>query len=287
MSTSPSSLSICAIIGARNERHYLRLLLPRLAAQRIDVVIIDNDSDDGSDRLYEELAGRPVIGVERSPYQGFLSMTALLERKREVARRLPHDWVIHHDSDEVLEHRSDGLTLRQAIEEADVAGYNALNFEEFVFLPEPGQDYTSADYYAEMRRYYFFCPKENRLNRARKRADDLDDVAAGGHRLTGPSVRISPVNHVLRHYIALSEAAIIKKYSQRVFAEDELAKGWHRNRLGLTPARLRIPRVHSNLLMLPDEPPRGFNRDHPTKEHYWAWPTEVSWAARFKGWFSS
>ena len=42
------SLSICAVIAARNEVPYLRILLPRLHQQNIDVYIVDNESGEES-----------------------------------------------------------------------------------------------------------------------------------------------------------------------------------------------------------------------------------------------
>ena len=84
-----------------------------------------------------------------------------------------------------MEHHKSGLTLCDAIHEADEAGYNVLNFDEFVFLPEPHSDYSNTDYYTELLRYYFFEPKKNRLNRAWKRTSQLYYKASGGHRLQG------------------------------------------------------------------------------------------------------
>jgi hypothetical protein len=64
--------------------------------------------------------------------------------------------MIHHDADEILEYWRPGLTLRDTIQEADERGYNALNFDEFTFLHEPGLDYQGKNYYTGILRYYFF-----------------------------------------------------------------------------------------------------------------------------------
>jgi hypothetical protein len=153
-----------------------------LASQGIDVAIIDNESADGSRSLYARFSPNPVILTESLPYRGFVSLRDQLEARRKIYARLPHDWLILHSPDEILEHRIRGRSLRDAIEEADVEGYNALNFDEFVFLPEPDRDLRGKDFYSEILRYYFFEPFRNRLNRAWKNGLGFDDPSSGGHR---------------------------------------------------------------------------------------------------------
>ena len=138
---TPTTLTICAIIAVRDEYQYLKILLPELARQAIDVAIVDNDSTDDSHQLYRQYRHHPVISVDRLPFRGAFSLSDQLEKKHEVCNRLGHDWIVHHDADEILEHRRASRTLRDAIEEADVLGYDIINFEEFVFLPRPGDDH--------------------------------------------------------------------------------------------------------------------------------------------------
>jgi glycosyltransferase involved in cell wall biosynthesis len=268
---SKKSISICAVIAVKNEAHYLRFLLPILAEQNIDVVIIDNGSDTECSELYLRYQRKPIISVIDVPYTGTFSLTQQLETKRKVYANSSHDWLIHHDADEILQHKNEGLTLRNAIEEADERGYTVLNFEEFVFLPEPEKDYMNRNYYTEMLRYYFFAPDINRLNRAWKRKTLLSNIHSGGHRLEGPQMNISPENHILRHYIVLSQSHAFKKYLSRKFDNADLNKGWHGNRLSFTPENLILPAAGRHLFTLENIVSKDFDRDNPTKLHFWQW----------------
>jgi len=210
-------ITICAIIAVRNEAQYLRYLLPMLAEQDIDVVIIDNESTDESKALYELHKNRPVIEVVNQPYSGKFSLTDQLVLKKDIYGKLSHDWLVHHDADEIFQHKLPGHTFRNAIEEADANGYNVLNFEEFVFLPEYGVDNFNTNHFTSLDKYYFFKPGENRLNRAWKRNAQIGDLIQGGHSLSGENLNIDPSNHILRHYIVKSEWHAINKYLNRSF----------------------------------------------------------------------
>jgi glycosyltransferase involved in cell wall biosynthesis len=264
-------LSICAVIATRNESQYLRILLPLLADQEIDVAIIDNDSTDGSQQLYTEYAKNPITISEMLPFKGYYSLPDLLRKINQVVQLLNHDWVIYANPDEIMQNRRTGYTLRNAIEEADANGFNALNFEEFVFLPHPAQDYRGKDYVTNILRYYFFRPSENRLNRAWKNGLGLDNFSSGGHRLIGNQLRISPINHVLRHYIVLGYEHAKDKYLNRIYDIKGLEKGWHGNRRNFTEDNLTIPFESEFLYMLETPGSNEFCRDKPTPKHYWEW----------------
>lgn len=264
-------LSICAVIAVRNEAHYLPVLLPILAAQGIEVAILDHGSTDGSRELYSTFRGNPIISVDNLPYEGVYSQTRQLAAKQKIYNRIKHDWVIHHDADEILEHTQPGRNLRDAIEEADDSGCNILNFDEFVFLPEAGMGYFGKNYYKEMLRYYFFEPSQKRLNRAWKRGMKFDNTLSGGHMLLGDNPVFHTTNHILRHYIVLSYEHAVRKYLHRRFAEEDLKRGWHWNRLNLTENNLALPKDGKYLFQLTSYDSKNFKRDKPTSEHYWFW----------------
>lgn len=264
-------VSICAVIAVRNEYAYLSILLPVLAEQNIDVVIIDNDSTDSSDNLYQNHIDNSVIAVEKLPYDGQFSLSDQLKKKEEIYNRLEYDWLVHHDADEILEDYRPNMTLRDAIQDADNQGYNVLNFEEFTFIPEAGEDYAGRNYYQELLRYYFFEKHKNFLNRAWKRSSRLSNGHLGGHILKGENVRIYPHNHVLRHYIALSEKRAKDKYLKRVFDEAELIKGWHRDRVNLSRDSLVFPIKSDFLFSLDAFDKKDFTRRNPARDHYWYW----------------
>ncbi|MCX6080228.1 MAG: hypothetical protein NTW32_11900 [Chloroflexi bacterium] len=263
-------ISICAVIAVRNEQKYLEILLPILANQNIDVVIIDNDSNDDSQILFDEFAGKPIIAVEHLPYHGYFSLVEQLEIKQRVYNTISHDWVIHHDADEILESCKPGFSLREAIQEASDHKYDVINFDEFVFLPEPG--FNSGNYYSNMLQYYFFEPQKNRLNRAWRRNKFLNNLQSGGHQLfSDQEIAIFPVNHILRHYIVLSYQHALNKYLDRTFDPKEIAKGWHSNRLNFNENNLRIPSESEFIFHLDSFDSKNFCRNNPTNKHFWDW----------------
>ena len=263
--------TICAVIAVRNESQYLRFLLPSLAEQEIDVMIIDNDSTDDSGTIFAEFSGKPVIHVENLPHNGFSALGDRLKAKQALFQICHHNWIVHHDADEIMEHVKPGLNLRDAIEEADAGGYNALNFEEFVFLPEPGEDYFNRNYYKGIKRYYFFKPRANRLNRAWKNTPGVSNLKNGGHKLDGEQILFAPENHLLRHYIVLSQQHAYDKYLHRRYDPRDLQIGWHGNRLHFTAENLRLPGKNPYMAELDRSDDRDFNRTVPLSKHFWEW----------------
>lgn len=266
------AVPICAVITARNEAACLRGLLPLLAAQAIDVALIDHGSTDGSAALYRQHQGSLIVALEHLPYTGVFSLKAQLAAKTKLMARLSHPWLVHLDADEWLEHRDGVGSLRACIEEAQAQGYNALNFEEFVFLPPPASTTPAANPQAHHHTYYYFAPHPNRLHRAFRRELAGASSAQGGHVLVSGALRLSPTSHVLRHYIGLSEAHLQRKYASRSFCPKEVAQGWHRSRLAIAPEALRIPRSSPYLRQLRAAGPPQWDRSCPARQHYWLWP---------------
>lgn len=269
--TLKAQLSICAFIAVRNEAQYLRFLLPRLAEDAIDVVLFDHESSDESQVIAHQYENSPVIDIRSLPYRGVFSLQEQLLAKHSAIKEVKHDWVIHQDADEILEHRNSAQSLRAAIENTDQQGYNAINFEEFCFLPEPAANYEGQDYHRLMKQYYFFAPCSPRLIRAWKRqAVKAENLTSGGHLLEGDNILLCPEFHSLRHYFVLSQKHAYRKYLNRRFESDELDKGWHHNRIQLTFDMLKLPRK-SMYLQRDSSEYLILNRERPAEKHYWQW----------------
>lgn len=269
MSTMRHRLKCCAIVAVRNEQIHIRRAVRDFARDGIDVVVIDNDSTDGTRRICEELLGHGVLRLERLPWGGAFDLSAQLEAKQRVIRSLHHDWIIHADADEVLQSNVEGEALLEGIARADRSGCNAVNFEEFVFLPPAGEQPDTSRYTESFLHYYFHEPRPGRLMRAWRRTDALSNEGSGGHVLEG-DVRLFPENFVLRHYMVLSEVHAREKYGMRVFASSDVAKGWHRRRMSIDPSTLRLP-PEGQLLRLPHAGSRSFDRSTPRASHFWEW----------------
>jgi glycosyltransferase involved in cell wall biosynthesis len=239
------SFRVVAILAVRNEQHYVRRCLQHLTEQNIAVCLIDNDSTDATREIVAEFEKRStVIRYIQHPYPGYYDWENLLRLKQHIATEIQADWFIHLDADEIPESPLAGKTLAQAIRFVDRQGYNAINFNEFVFIPTNNhENWENRDYVEGMKKYYFFAPRPQRLVRAWKKQDVPVDIAqSGGHECQFSGRKVYPQSFVLRHYIALSRTYLITKYCSRNYAQHEVERGWHHNRIGITPERVHLPR---------------------------------------------
>lgn len=237
-------MRVVALLTVRNEARYMRRCLQHLRAQGVDVCVIDNDSTDDTREIAEQFMGDGVIRIERMHYGGVFDLTAQLESQQALASEIDADWFIRHDADEIMEAPPAWDSLHSAIDALDAQGFNAVNFDEFVFLPLEGEDFNGRDYVAEMRRYYFYEPWPLRLIRAWKKTDEPIALAgSGGHHADFDGRRLYPHNFILRHYIVLSAAHAIQKYAiERVYSEREVKeKDWHGWRARFHAGMLNLP----------------------------------------------
>ena len=263
-------VSALAIICIRNEAIHIRRCLNDIIRSGLEVVLIDNDSTDESVEIAKTYVGSGLLRIDRLPYEGSFSMSEQLAAKQRIIETVTHDWIVNADADEWLCSPIAGQSLLEGIQEADEAGSTCINFHEFVFVPQAGENFYSEGYADRMTSYYFFQPTYPRLVRAWKRSEGLSNVASGGHTLAGANVRRFERDYILRHYIALSEAHARRKYVGRKFADHDLAKGWHRRRVGITAESLRL--THStHLKQLPYPSSQEFDLSAPLAHHFWQW----------------
>lgn len=261
-------MNITAMLCARNELPYLRHVLPYLAQENIEVVLIDNESSDGTLDAVRSGDFPNVMRVESFPYPGTFDLSEQLKIKWRVAETLRSDWLIHQDADEILHAPAGWGGLRQHIERADAQGFNVLNFNELVMLPaDPNRD----DILNNNLNYYFFEPKPMRLMRAWKREANLAPGKSGGHRLEGKDLNVYPERMLLKHFIVRDQEHAYEKYLHRSFSPTDLEKGWHRNRLSFTKENLRIPvsGEHLHALASPLDAPKKLPRS--SRAHFWEW----------------
>lgn len=242
-------LHIVALLTIRNEALYLARCLKHLHEQGIETCVIDNESTDDSRKIAEQFMGCGVIRIETQPFEGFFDLVGQLSMKEKLCREIEADWFIHHDADEIREAPASFKTLYEGVMKADQEGYNAINFDEFVFLPTADDEsFEGTDYVETMRYYYFFEPGLLRRVNAWKNSSCqlMDLVASGGHSANFDGRKIYPNNFILRHYIALSRVHAIAKYgSERTYSREEVEKlGWHGARAKFNPTQLQFPSKH-------------------------------------------
>jgi len=257
-----------ALLGIRNEALYLEKCLSHLQENGIRVCLIDNDSTDESMEIARAYQPGCVIGIERLPFKGVYDWVAMLRKKQELAAAIGADWYIHHDGDEIRQPPWPEMTLEQALAEVDARGYNAVNFDEFVFLPcsEDLQGHEGTDYVRAMRYYYYFAPSAmHRVNAWKNTGQPVDLVSSGGHQVKFSGRQIFPHNFVLRHYIGLSREHLIRKYTSRTYSRREVEeRGWHGKRAFFQAGDLCLPERKQLKKLQPDSP---WDRSEPWTKH--------------------
>jgi hypothetical protein len=237
-------MRVVALLTVRNEELYLGRCLAHLSEQGIETCVIDNESTDRTRAIAESFRHRGVFRIEALPYSGYFDLAAQVGQQEALAQEIDADWFIHHDADEIMQAPAAWPTMHAAITEIDAQGFNAINFDEFVFVPGEGDQFEGDDYVALMRHYYFFEPVPTRLVRAWKKGVlPVQLSRTGGHGALGKDRRLFHQNFILRHYIGLSLAHLKAQYLGRVFTASELARGWHRNRVATTQDFVRLPAI--------------------------------------------
>lgn len=262
-------LRVVALMTVRNEELYLERCLNHLYQQGIETCLIDNGSTDRTLEIAHDFLNRGVCRIESFPFNGTFELTKILENEEKLATEIDADWFIHHDADEIRQAPLPYKNLREGIEDAERQGYNAINFDEFVFLPTNDDEcFTQKNYVEEMKYYYFFEPSSlHRLN-AWKKQPHINLAINAGHRVEFAERRIFPVSFILRHYIVLSLAHGQAKYSTRNYPIHDLKKGWsmERQMFRLSPQKFNFPRL-SRLKKLEEGDRRNWDRSEPWRKH--------------------
>ena len=260
-------MKVVALLAVRNEERYLERCLEHLYQQEIETCLIDNGSTDRTLEIARSFLDRGVFRIEHLPFTGVFELETQLLCKERLAAEIGADWFIHYDADEIRQAPKPYTTLREGIEAVDRRGYNAIDFDEFVFLPTTDDEsFEGRDYVAEMRHYYYYepdSPDRYRIN-AWKKQPEVDLHAFAGHKAVFPGVKICPDSFILRHYIVLSRAHAIEKYAKRGFSASEMAKSWHKDRASFRADEFSFP-AKDRLKKL--DAVGDFDKSEPWKSH--------------------
>jgi hypothetical protein len=258
-------LTISAILAVHNGAQTVGQVLKHLAANAIDVHVLDDGSTDRTPEILQEHLGAPVASITTQPFGGVFQLAEQLRWKAGVIETLTSDWVIHVDADEILESPHDGQSLRAFIEFWDNAGFDVLDCDEFVFVVvSEAERHRSADFRATMRRYYHYAPPGLQLHRAYRRLTGPPEwTLSGGHKLALEFRTVAPEKIRKRHYVGLSHAALQALYLSRVFSGEELRRNWHLNRIATTPDFVRLPPAERTFDLDVD----GWRTDRPESNH--------------------
>lgn len=238
-------MRITAIFAVYNEEQIIARAIEHLKDQGVEAYVVDNESTDGTRSAVEGLVGRGVVGVETLPRAGYFRLEDQLRRKEELHQELGSDWYIHHDADEIRQAPNPYRTLADGIAAVDAVGYNAIDFSEFLFMPTSREeDFDHEDYVEQMRYYCYFEPPTGarfRINAWKNYGQRIDLTSSGGHQVRFEGRRVFPMKFILRHYIARSYNHVVRKYCDRKYCQEELAKGWSWTRATLKPDEVHFP----------------------------------------------
>ncbi|MGL5082747.1 MAG: glycosyltransferase [Microcoleaceae cyanobacterium] len=238
----PKTFKVIALLTVRNEEMYLDRCLNHLYNEGIETCLIDNSSSDCTLEIAQSFFNRGVIRIEHFPFDGKFELQKICRNEERLAREINADWFMHHDADEIRQAPAPYKTLLEGIKDADSQGYNAINFDEFVFLPTEDEEcFEGRDYVEEMKYYYFFEPTPQRRINIWKKTNEIELYSSGGHQADFLGRRVFPTSFILRHYIVLSRNHAITKYTKRIHSEADLSKGWMLDRANFTPEKLNFP----------------------------------------------
>jgi len=259
-------LRAVAIVATYNEEIHITNCIDSLTKNGLEVYVIDNESTDRTKAIAESFQGRGVIGVETFPRHGVYRWRQILERKEELAAELEADWIMHTDPDEIRLSPWAGISLTQAFEKVENAGYNAVNFFEFTFIPtleSPNHEHTR--YEETMRWYYPYLlerpgpalpkyfglvspkyfgrasPKLPHHLKAWRKQGCVALAWDGGHTVHFKGLKAFPQSFSTKHYEFLSVEHAIRKYCDKTFDAREVENGWHEWRAKLRPEMIVLP----------------------------------------------
>lgn len=236
-------IRVVAILASYNEERFIAACLEHLFQQGIEAYLIDDSSTDDTVRIAERYLKKGLIGIESFPRTEFYVWKPILERKEQLAHMLDADWLMHADPDEIRLPPRSNQTLAEAFSEADAQGYNAVNFQEFTFVPtQEAPDHDHPEYQRTMRSYYPFLPSfPHQLKAWKQQLERVELAWSGGHKVRFANLRMYHTSFPMRHYQFLSVPHAQRMYGVKKVDRDELEAGWHGWRNQLSTEMIKLP----------------------------------------------
>lgn len=169
-----TGMRVTAIMMVRNESDIIEPILLHTLAQVDDVIVADNNSDDGTRDILERVAADAPVTIVDDPEVGYLQaekMTALAGRARDAGA----DWVVPVDADEwwYCPHAATVAEFLRGLDRIDVV--EATMYDHVATAADPG-DWSNPT---------------TRIGWRRRAAGKLPKVACR----TAPDLRIEQGNH--------------------------------------------------------------------------------------------
>jgi Glycosyl transferase family 2 len=207
-------MNIVALMQTYNQRQFVANCIENLNAQGVSVHVTDNESTDGTVEIAECYLGQGVVGIEQVSREECPDLPAMMRQKERLAETVDADWLIHVEADELHITPDPRGSVGDALRAADEAGFNAVNFIEFTFVPTvESPDHDHSDYPQTMRSYYpYLIEYPHRLNAWKRQDEPVDLVSSDGHRVAFGGLLMAPRNLYMRHFLFLSLEQAREKY---------------------------------------------------------------------------
>jgi len=202
------------MVSVFNDEDIIQEVLEHLISQGMELVVLDNGSTDDTYKICKKFLDRGIVKLVQFKTNSY-KWDLILRMLYDLAIEQSPDWVIRSDSDEFLESGEKGVTLKDAITQANAGGYNLIQFDRFDFFMT-GNDNENAKSIKEKMSYYSW--QGDYLYRAWKYFPGIRIGDAEGHYPIfpdGSKYKINPRKSVLRHYTFRSKAQAEKKMADR------------------------------------------------------------------------
>lgn len=259
---------VCTLVCVHDEIRLIGPFLDHMIGLGSDVHVLCDRSPPGVVAEAEARRGHGVVAVDQVDDGDCFNLGAQLRRFENLAGAGAYDWYIRADVDEFRLPGHPGERWPEFAARVEAAGYNAVNFREFIFIPTRQQpDHDHPGFMESMRRYYLFEPRpEHRRSMWKRRPGPVDLESTGGHLVDFPGIRVYPHHPPMRHYQFLSEEHFWKKYGPRRYLSQERARGWHGWRLRLDALGPILP-DENDLQLYDPASPWSFDTSAPRARH--------------------
>lgn len=234
LNKAPDDFAATAIVTAYNEADVIRSTTTWLLDQGIDVVIVDNWSNDGTIDEVADLVDSGRVSIRKFPVDGptgLYEWERLLDFVAETASSLDADWVIHHDADQRHDSPWHGFTYRDALYSVGQMGFNAVDHTVVDFRPIDNSFIPGTELSSHFAHFEFQQGASTTVHvQAWMNCGPADLASSGGHDVRFEGRRVFPFNFTLRHYQVRSqqhgEQKVFRDRRPR-YAVEELDRGWH------------------------------------------------------------
>ena len=216
-----------------NEEDIIEETVKKLVENGVDIYVLDNGCTDRTIEIINKYVGKGVVDIlyfiTEEDGKKVFSLRDILEQFELAARKMPYDWYLISDADEIKYGPWQSENVREAVDRVDFMGFNLINFKLYDFRPTIDEDVNES---FEDGLVYYSLPEPSSAIQMKcwKRSNDFDIKSFGGHIISVPEPKLFPVKFINKHYPIRSGKHGYKKLkNERMsrYSRSELDRGWH------------------------------------------------------------